>query len=118
MFAAAELNAYLKLRVHWRHEEYSDLGPRLREAAQTESDPYYRYWFAALAEQFDEMIAAESKRSGFMGDFFGEMFGGGFGDDDDSDEVEDDALFDELGFDPECDCPKCTAARKAYEARR
>jgi hypothetical protein len=111
-FAAAKLNAFTKLRAHWRYKEYSDLGPRLREAAQSESDAYYRYWFETLADNFDEIVAALSKRSGFMGSFFEGMFGGGFEDEDD--DYEDDELY----FDPDCDCPRCTAARTAYNARQ
>ncbi len=106
MFAAAKLNAFLKLSHHWRPERFENEGQFLREAAKSERDAYYRYWFAALADELDEVLAKKSAGpfgSGFN-PFF-EMF-----------EADDDE--DELPFDPDCDCPDCRAARRAYEASR
>lgn len=114
MFTAAKLNGFLKLRFHWGSDDYEDLGPMLRDAAQSERDPYYRHWFVSLADALDDVLAARS--SGPFGRAFGafsEMFGDAvdemFGEDDDD---------DFLDFDPDCNCPRCRAARRAYEASR
>lgn len=60
IFAAAQLNAVVKFRVPWRAKEYEPLGRQLREAAQSQRDPYYRYWFASLADELDDMIASDA----------------------------------------------------------
>ncbi|MGH7201625.1 MAG: hypothetical protein ACREJB_13530 [Planctomycetaceae bacterium] len=113
MFAAARLNAFLKLRYHWREEGYQELGPLLREAAPSQRDAYYRHWFISLANELDDVLARDSARSfGFGFNPFGATFGA---DDDDGFEKDD---FDDLGFDPNCDCPACQAAKRASEAAK
>lgn len=108
MFAAAKLNAVLKMRYPWLAQRYEELGGQVRELAPSQRDSYYRHWFASLADELDEVLASESSRRGGFGfnplDF---MFGG---------DDEGDAFDEDLGFDPDCDCPECRAARRAYEA--
>jgi hypothetical protein len=108
MFAAARLNAFLKLRVHWRSEDFKDIGPILRHAAQSQRDPYYRHWFVSLADELDEILAKDSSPFGSGFNPFSRLFA----DDDDDDDD------DDLDFDPDCDCPRCRAAKRAYEASR
>jgi hypothetical protein len=107
MFAAARLSAFLKTRYHWGIETYREDGPLLRAAASTQRDAYYRYWFAALANELDEELAKESSRS--VNSFFGSD------DDDDDDDEDDDEFEDDFDFDPDCDCPECQAARRRHE---
>lgn len=107
IFAAARLNAYLRGRYHWRSEEYRELGPMLREAAQLQRDAYYRYWFVALADEFDDVLATDSMR--FFGFPFGNAFGTGHEDDSEDDEG------DDLDFDPNCNCATCQAAKRAAQ---
>ncbi|MGD9857513.1 MAG: hypothetical protein AB7U20_21430 [Planctomycetaceae bacterium] len=110
MFAAAQINAFLKLRRHWSNDRYKPCGPLLRQAAQTERDPYYRHWFVSLADELDEDLAREaSSPFGFRFDVFSRMFGA-------AEEIDDED--DLLDFDPDCDCPDCRANRRAYEASR
>jgi len=106
MFVAAKLNAMLKLRYKWRAHEYVELGSRLREMSQSQRDPYYRYWFASLADELDEVVASGSRGLGLGFNPFEFMFG----------RDDEEAIDEDLGFDPECDCPDCRAARRAYEA--
>jgi hypothetical protein len=101
MFVAARVNAFLHERYHWGREAYRELGPILREAAQSERDPYYRFWFLKLANDLDDQLAAPSFSP--FGFNFDRLFG-------DKGEVEDDQ-----DFDPNCDCPKCRNARLDYE---
>ncbi len=101
MFVAAQVNAFLHQRFHWDREDYRSLGPILREAAQSERDPYYRFWFPKLANDLDDELAAKSTSP--FGFNFDSMFGN-------EGEVDDD-----LCFDPGCDCAKCQNARLAYE---
>lgn len=107
LFAAASLNAFLKSTYHWRVDKYRELGTLLREAAQSQRDAYYRYWFLALAEQLDEVSA---KRSMTRLDNL-------FGIDDDDFDVDDEDELDDIddSFDPDCDCPRCQRARRAHE---
>ena len=81
VFAAARLNSLLKLRSTWRLDRYKDVGAFVRDAAQSQTDPYYRHWFVSMADQLDEALARnESSFFGFSfpwDDFF---------DDDDEDE--------------------------------
>ncbi len=115
MFSAAKLNGVLKLRSIRGMRDYKELGVELRELALSQRDSYYRYWFVALAEELEELLASNSSSPfGFAFDQFAEMFG----DDDDDEDDDDDDDDDDLGFDPECDCPACQAARRAYEASR
>jgi hypothetical protein len=104
IFAAARLNAYFKERHPWGVEKYRDMGPLLREAAQSERNAYYRHWYIELADELDDMLARNSSR--FSGFPFGDLFGNN-GDDEDED--------NNLGLDPSCDCPDCQAARRAKE---
>jgi hypothetical protein len=119
MFAAARVNAFLKLRYQWQAEEYRQLGPLLREAAQSQRDAYYRHWFGLLAQELDDVLATASSRFGGLNfDFFGDVFGSYDGDEDDEFDDEDDGFDFDLGFDPTCNCPDCQAARRAYRAKR
>lgn len=75
MFVAAKLNAYLKLRYHQRGEGYRELGPLLREAAQSQQDAYYRHWFVSLAQELEDVLARDSSRVfGFGFNPFGDIF--------------------------------------------
>ncbi|MEX0716490.1 MAG: hypothetical protein WD066_07885 [Planctomycetaceae bacterium] len=112
MFAAARLNAFVKLRRHWTADRHAHLGPLLREAAPSQRDPFYRHWFASLPDELDETLAKNASR--FAGSMFG-TFSRMFGDDDDDDD-DDDSV--DLGFDPNCNCPECRAAKRKYEASR
>jgi hypothetical protein len=106
MLAAAKVSAFLRGSNLWQAESFQKLGARLREVAPSQRDAYYRYWFAALADELDE---AAAKRVSRTRNYFKDLFNSlDFDLDDD----------DDLGFDPECDCPSCRAARKAYEATR
>ena len=109
IFCAAIVNAYLKMTYPMAIRNPKELGPALREAAASERDPYYRFWFVKLAESFDEVLAEDS-----MPSFFSSMFGrGGF----DSDDDEDDDDFG-MNFDMGCDCEDCRAARKRLEQQQ
>ncbi len=113
MFAAAKLNAVLKLRYRWRVPEYRELGSQVREMASSQRDAYYRYWFASMADELDDLAANDSSGPfGFSFNAFANSFG-----EDDEDEY-DDEEDEDLGFDPDCNCRACTAARWAYEASR
>ncbi len=114
IFAAARLNAFLKEAYRFASEKYEDLGPLLRQAAESERDPYYRHWFVSLANELDDVKAQAA--SLFTGFPFGNMFGNHAVDDDWSGEDDDDE--EDLGFDPDCNCPGCKAARRAYEKTR
>ena len=62
-------------------------------------------------------MARES--SSFFGGFnpFSAMFGG-FDDDEDDEDDLDDGFDEDLGFNPNCDCAACQAAKREYEASR
>lgn len=95
---AAQLKAILRLRYQWSAKEHAHLGPLLREAAKSERDPYYRYWFVELADDLDEVLKSRGLDSfGINSDLLDEIFGGKVGDDeddeDDEDEDEADLLF-------------------------
>jgi hypothetical protein len=111
MFVAAKVNAFLHERYHWGREDNRELGPILREAAQSHRDPYYRYWFLKLANDLDDELAAKSASP--FGFNFDSMFGSG--DDNGDGDIDDDFAEDGLNFDPDCDCAKCQKARLAYE---
>lgn len=106
MFAAAKLNVVLKLRYPRQAKNHLEIGSQLRQAAQSERDPFYRYWFAEMADAIEELVAQQSARNSIFNfnplDF---MF------DEDDDE-------DQLGFDPDCNCPNCRAARENAAASR
>jgi hypothetical protein len=106
MFIAARLNAFLNERYRWGAERYRELGPLLRDAAQRERDAYYRHWFIELADLLDDELDSESSRSSRLP--FQNLFG--FVGDDDAED-------DGLGFDPECDCPRCRAAKRRAQER-
>lgn len=123
-FAAARANAFLKQRYAWGADKQRDLTPLLREAAATQRDPYYRYWYLSLADQLEESLDKYARTVGFAKTLFGmDSDGDDDYDEDDDDFDEDD--FDEddefaedefdLGFDPNCNCSSCRAARRAYE---
>jgi hypothetical protein len=88
----------------------SELAPeiqRLREAAATETDAYYRYWYGSLADRADAAIASNPLNSYGFDPF--SMFNL---DEDDDDDWEDDE--DDLSL---CDCEECRRNRAAAEAR-
>jgi len=92
---AAKLNALLNRSYHYGIGKEKDLGPALREAARSQRDAYYRYWFNVLAEKLDDVLARLSSRSSRFGGFpFGDMFGNtddeGDGWDDDDEDWDDD----------------------------
>lgn len=122
VFAAARANAFLKQRYTWDVEKYQDAAPLLREAAPSQRDAYYRYWFVTLAEQLEDVLAKNSRSFGFAKTLFDRESEEDDYDDDDDDEFDEDDGFDEdeidLGFDPNCNCPSCRAARRAYEQRQ
>ena len=90
MFAAAKLNAVLKLRSLWRAQKYQELGHQVREMAQTQRDFYYRHWFASLADELEDVIANQQS----SGPFGFNPFDGLFGDKDEDDTFDEDT-FDE-----------------------
>lgn len=108
MFVAARLNASLGRRHLWEIEKEQSLGTLLREAAPSQRDAFYRHWFVALADKLDDAISSD-KSSLFSR--FVDMFGPGGnatfgdGDGDESDDV--------LGYNPDCKCAECQAARQA-----
>lgn len=57
MFAAAKLNATLKLRYMARVQQLDRLCHQVREMAQSQ-DLYYRYWLPMLADELDDRIAS------------------------------------------------------------
>lgn len=111
VFAAARLNAFLKTGYHYNPERYRELGTLLREAASSQRDAYYRFWFASLADGLDAVF--EKAKSPSFGSLF-DMFRGS-GASDDEDDLSDDDEFEDLIDDPSCDCPDCQAARRAAE---
>jgi hypothetical protein len=105
IFAAARLNAFLKRRHPWGSDKEQTQATILQEAAGSQRDAYYRYWFVALADKLDDVNVAA--RSSILGRF-AEMFGR-------PDDVADDADFDDgAGWDDdfECNCDSCRAARR------
>jgi hypothetical protein len=109
LFAAAELNSFLKGHTTWKTKGHLKQGKLLREAAPAQRDAYYRYWFVALADKLDSEHAKNLAPS--FASPFGNIFGG-------NDDYEDEFEYEEeedLGFDPDCDCADCQAGRKAYE---
>lgn len=114
VFVAARLHAVLNETYLWNIGKVRELGKPLREAALSQRDAYYRHWFVELANRLDDLLSeADARFSRFP---FGGMPGfedDGSNEDDFGDDIEDDDL--SLGFDPDCNCPKCQAARKASE---
>jgi hypothetical protein len=102
LISAAIINGTLKLR--WNTSELAQLADQsdvLRKAAETERDPYYRYWFNSLADQRDK-LAAEKDSSIFsqFASLFNSFYGG-----DDNEETP-------------CDCPNCRAARARADSKK
>ncbi len=62
VFVAASVNAFLKRRYHYEYLKHKASGAILREAASTQRDPYYRYWFLELAEKLDNVVAQGEAR--------------------------------------------------------
>ncbi|MGN6545709.1 MAG: hypothetical protein ACTHK7_11715, partial [Aureliella sp.] len=91
---AAQVKAVLRPRYNWgAADENAGLGPVLREAAKSERDPYYRYWFVELADELEELVKERGgNRFGFDSDLLDEIFGAGAraGQDNDDDEDDDD----------------------------
>jgi hypothetical protein len=113
--AAAALNAQLALKQQWDANQWGQQFELVREAARTEADPYYRYWFGSLADRFEESLGFQQGPSGGLGGLF-RQFANMMGDELDDDLTDEDAeslLEDMFGYDPNCNCPECTAARKA-----
>ncbi|HEY4261893.1 MAG TPA: hypothetical protein VGM98_17110 [Schlesneria sp.] len=93
MFVAARVNAYLHERYHWGQEDNRKLSPILREAATSQRDPYYRFWFVKLANDLDDELAALSSSP------FGFNFDKMFGNSDSNGDFDDDVADDEWNFD-------------------
>lgn len=116
IYVAARLNSLFGERYPPPLSSFRKLGSTLREAAQSERNAYYRFWFVELADRLEEAIAKQAQRRFDLEDFFssrGQSKNDAFDYEDDDDEFDDDE--DDLGFDEDCDCPSCTAARQAYE---
>ncbi len=128
--AASMIHATLKERYTWNLEKVGELVVFLDAAAKTEKDRYYRFWFADLVRQVAERRQKESSRlqsTSSFAELFGRMTGafGGNANVQGEDEDEDDDEWDEgednddqwgeleggLDYNPECDCPKCMAAK-------
>ncbi len=103
IIAAARVNAILGQSYFFGYRKHQHLGTLLREAAQSQRDAYYRYWFKELADRLDEAVEKEKLKSSFSG--FANFFGGSGGGDRDADD------------DTECDCPKCRAAKQRAAER-
>lgn len=105
VFVAAKLNAVLKEKYLWNVGKVRGLGKILREAALSQRGTYYRHWFVELANQLDDRLSEADATFSRLP--FGRM--PGFVDDDSDD--------DDSGpsFDPECECAKCQAARRASQ---
>lgn len=106
MFAAAKVHAVLNF--NWGADEFADLVSPMREMAQSQSDAFYRHWFASRADELESLIEQQSSSRFGFNPF--DLFYGKYN--------EESADGDDLGFDPNCDCAKCTAARRAYEAKQ
>lgn len=113
VFVAAKLNAVIKETYLWNIGKVRGLGKTLREAALSQRDAYYRFWFVELANRLDDLLSEADATFSRL------PFGGmpGFADDVDEGDIDDDGEDDDLslGFDPDCNCPKCQAARMASE---
>jgi hypothetical protein len=107
LFEAARLNSVLNRKYSSGVKQFQDLGPLLRDAARSQRDAFYHHWFSELANRLDDALARES--APIFGIDFGNPFAFSVPEDDDDDDT------DGLSFDPDCDCPKCRAARKARE---
>ncbi|MGE3781011.1 MAG: hypothetical protein AB7F89_27730, partial [Pirellulaceae bacterium] len=136
VFAAAKVRAWLQEGYRYGGIDDPSVGARLRDAALGQRDAFYRYWFQYLAQGLEDNLArSKATRFNFGPGFFGAgpMGGaGGMGPADEDDEgyddgVEDldfddeegdklDLLDDLFRFDPDCDCPECQAAKRAFQA--
>ena len=112
--AAALVNGCLKLRYGWSiKREHGVEKEFIRQQAASQRDPFYRSWFASLADEMDESL--EERGGGeFANSFagFGDMFSSfmnEFRDQFDDIDDDDDGALD---CDPTCPCPKCQAARE------
>lgn len=108
-FAAAKVNAILKDRYLWNIDQVKQLGPQLRKASASERDLYNRYWYAELVDKLDDKAAKLAAR------YSGSPFGNLFGMEEEVDDDDDGGFDDDLGFDPNCTCSSCRAAKKAYQ---
>lgn len=113
--AAAIIHTILSARSSWRVRDHHKDIDRLRAAATDSQDPYYRYWFDRLVCRAEEELAKVPAQRTPLGGFF-DLFNR-FAQNDansfDDDDWDDDDDTDGLGFDPQCLCPECTAAREA-----
>ncbi len=107
--AAVKLQMLLSHYNPWRLREMTAEIDLVREASQTQRDVYLRYWFTSLVDRSQKEIAKSAARNSFFGGAspFGTSFGP-FDDDDDDDQWNEEDDY----FDPECDCPECTAVRE------
>ncbi len=101
--AVALIETYLagSARQRWRLRDHTREIKIVREAAAAQQDPYYRYWFGALADRADAIASAEQRRFSSAG--FNPF--GSFGFNDEVDDEDEDA---------QCMCPDCQR-RRAYE---
>jgi len=96
----------IKVRYGAREGQLLETADFLREAIRSETNPFYRFWFAELATAGEEKYRQFENEygSGGFGNMFGSMFGNMFGQ-----FTEDD--------DGECNCEHCQAKRAREEAR-
>jgi hypothetical protein len=102
---AAHLNAMNKVRYGVREAQLLETVENVKQAIRSETNPFYRFWFAELAEAAEEKVRQFERE--FGGGDLGGMFGAMFGRVDEDDE-------DDEG---ECDCPECQARRERESAR-
>ena len=96
--AAAHLNGMLKVRYGAREGQLLETAEFLRQTIRSETNPFYRFWFAKLATAGEEKFQQFENEYGSGG--LGRMFGQ-FTEDDEG----------------ECNCENCQAQRAREEAR-
>ncbi len=113
LIAAVRINSIPEGRNSKGLSEISRPLTLLRNALETELDPYYRSWFASLVEKTDQRLAAMPEKMFGFGRMVAEMAKSmGFSLDDLDFDDDDDDDDDEV-----CNCPSCVAER-AEEARQ
>ena len=104
--AAVVVGSLLKVRQfsRFRLRDHRPEIAMLRETARTEQDPYYRFWFANLADRAEVEVAASAAKTSLLDGF--DPFSWMSGDEEDDDEDD-----DEEDEEDDCDCPSCRARR-------
>ncbi|TWU01122.1 hypothetical protein [Stieleria varia] len=103
--AAASAIACMKISGAYRSPVEEGTVEKVREAAESSRDAFYRHWFKELADELVDHLKALNRRGNSIGSF-GSMFSrilSQFGADDDDD-------YDD-GPEQQCNCDKCRAAR-------